>query len=89
MSNYKIKEIGIEIEMPEVVLKDQTNTIDYDDIILYYTKTTNDEQKVCIEKINKRIKNQFCLNKISEIDEKIKRLQKEKDFWQDILDTNF
>jgi len=89
MSNYKIKESGREVEVPEVVLKEQTNTTDYDNIILYHTKITNNGQKVYIDKINKKIEKQFCLDKISELDEQIKRLQTERDFWQNILDINF
>ena len=60
MSNYKIKESGREVEVPEVVLKEQTNTTDYDNIILYHTKITNNGQKVYIDKINKKLKNNFA-----------------------------
>ncbi len=83
--DYKIKEI----EIPEEMTKEQVNPMDEKEIIFYYNAIDDKGETVSVEGVKERVNKQSCLNKIAELDEQIKRLQTERDFWQDILDTNF
>lgn len=85
MSNYKIQEI----EIPEEMTKEQVNPMDEKEIIFYYDAITDDGRTVSVEGVKERVNKQSCLNKIAELDEQKKRLQTERDFWQDILDNHF